>query len=470
MAIHESTAALGDATVAELAAAVRGEVFRPGDPGYDDARTIWNGAHDKRPGLILRCRGVADVIRGVELARSQDLLLAVRGGSHSIPGFSTVDDGMVLDLSAMQGVRVDPVRGTARAEGGTTWSTFDHETQAFGLATTGGLVSSTGLGGFTLGGGVGWLMNKHGLTCDNLISADVVTADGQLLRASADENPDLFWGLRGGGGNFGVATSLEYRVHPVGPMVTAGACFYPGERAADVLRFYRDWVASAPDELTTMVSLLTAPPAPFLPEAWHGKRLIAILGVHSGALEEGERAVRPLREIGEPVADLLGPMPYVAMQSLLDPLWGPGASSYFKAGFLGGLDDATIDTIVAQRDAVTSPKSEIHLHHVGGAVARVPADATAFGERSAPFLLNVLASTFTADGYDEAVTWAQDAYAAIGSALTGGTYVNFLSDEGSEHVRAAYGAAKYDRLVRLKDAYDPTNLFRLNQNIVPSVA
>jgi FAD/FMN-containing dehydrogenase len=468
MAIHESPTVLGDATVAELAEAVRGEVIRPGDEGYDEARAIWNGAHDRRPALILRCAGVSDVIRGVEFARSQDLLLAVRGGKHSIPGFSTCDDGMVLDLSPMQAVRVDPAAGTARAEAGVTWGVFDHETQAHGLATTGGLVSTTGVAGFTLGGGIGWLMRKHGLTCDNLLAADVVTADGRLLRASADENADLFWGLRGGGGNFGVATSFEYSVHPVGPTVTGGAIFYPGERAAEILRFYREWVKDLPDELTSLANLLTCPPAPFLPEEWHGKPLVAIIPVHCGSLEDGERAVRPLRGLGEPVADLLGPIPYVAMQSLIDPLWGPGAHSYMKAGWMGGLDDAAIDTLVRFRDQVTSPKTEIHVHHMGGAVARIPADATAFGDRGAPFLLNVLASTFTADGYDDAVGWAQDLYGAMAPALTGGTYVNFLSNEGEERVRDAYGQDKYERLVALKDAYDPTNLFRLNQNIAPS--
>jgi FAD/FMN-containing dehydrogenase len=467
MAIHDTTSVLGDATVAELAEAVRGEVIRPGDPGYDDARAIWNGAHDRHPALILRCAGVADVVRGIEFARSQDLLLAVRGGKHSIPGFSTCDDGMVLDLSGMQGVRVDPEARTARAEAGATWSVFDHETQAFGLATTGGLVSTTGIAGFTLGGGVGWLMRKHGLTCDNLISADVVTADGRLLHASEDENADLFWGLRGGGGNFGVATSFEYRLHPVGPTVTAGPVFYSGDRAAEVLRFYREWVQDAPDELTTLANLLTCPPAPFLPEEWHGRPLIALMGVHCGSPADGERALRPLRELGDPVADLIGPLPYVAMQSLIDPLWGPGAHSYMKAGWMGGLDDAAIDTLIRYRDTVTSPKTEIHIQHMGGAVGRVPADATAFGDRSEPFLLNVIASTFTSDGYDEAVSWAQDLYGAMAPALTGGTYVNFLSNEGEERVRAAYGD-KYDRLVALKDAYDPTNVFRLNQNIAPS--
>ena len=468
MAIDEATPpAIADGSIAELAQTLRGELITPGDSGYDEARAIWNGAHDRYPALIVRAAGVADVMRAVEFARSEELLVSVRGGSHSIPGFSTNDGGIVIDLSLMNGVRVDPQQRTAIAQTGLTWSQFDHETQAFGLATTGGLVSSTGIAGFTLGGGVGWLMRKHGLAADNLLGADVVTADGQLVHASEDENPELFWGLRGGGGNFGIATSFEYQLHRVGPTVTAGVVFYPGDRAGEILRFYRDWVDEAPDELTTLVNLLTAPPAPFLPEEWHGKPLVALIGVHCGSVEDGERAVRPLRELGDPVADLMGPLPYVAMQSLIDPLWGPGAHSYMKAGWLGGLDDAAIDTLVRYHRDVTSPKSEIHVHHMGGAVARVPAAATAFGDRSAPFLLNVIASTFTPDGYDGAVGWAQELHAAMTPSLTGGSYVNFLSAEGDERVRAAYGA-NYDRLVALKDEYDPTNLFRLNQNIRPS--
>jgi FAD/FMN-containing dehydrogenase len=468
MAIDEATPpAIADGSIAELAQTLRGELITPGDSGYDEARAIWNGAHDRYPALIVRAAGVADVMRAVEFARSEELLVSVRGGSHSIPGFSTNDGGIVIDLSPMNGVRVDPQQRTAIAQTGLTWSQFDHETQAFGLATTGGLVSSTGIAGFTLGGGVGWLMRKHGLAADNLLGADVVTADGQLVHASEDENPELFWGLRGGGGNFGIATSFEYQLHRVGPTVTAGVVFYPGERAGEILRFYRDWVDDAPDELTTLVNLLTAPPAPFLPEEWHGKPLVAIVGMHCGSVEDGERAVRPLRELGDPVADLMGPLPYVAMQSLIDPLWGPGAHSYMKAGWLGGLDDAAIDTLVRHHRDVTSPKSEIHVHHMGGAVARVPAAATAFGDRSAPFLLNVIASTFTPEGYDGAVAWAQELHAAMTPSLTGGSYVNFLSAEGDDRVRAAYGA-NYDRLVALKDEYDPTNLFRLNQNIRPS--
>ncbi|ADB50831.1 FAD-binding oxidoreductase [Conexibacter woesei] len=458
---------LGDGSVAELAEALRGELIRPGDAAYDEARAIWNGAHDRRPALIVRCAGTADVIRAIEFARSEDLLVAIRGGGHSIPGFSTVDDGIVIDLSPMRGIRVDPAARTARAQPGVTWAELDHETQAFGLAVTGGLVSSTGIAGFTLGGGIGWLMRKHGLTCDNLIAADVVTADGQLVHASAVENEELFWGLRGGGGNFGVVTSFEYRLHPVGPTVLGGAIFYPGDRAEEILRFYREWVGSVPDELTTLVSLATAPPAPFLPEEWHGRRVVVIPALYAGPVQEGERAVRALRELGEPIADLLGPLPYSAQQSLLDALWGPGAHNYFKAGWMRGLDDAAIDTLVQHHESVTSPTTEIHVHHMGGAVARVPAGSTAFGDRSAPFLLNIAASTPTPDGFDAAVAWTQALHRAIEPALTGGTYVNFLSAEGEERVQAAYGADTYTRLAALKEAYDPANVFRLNQNIRP---
>jgi hypothetical protein len=351
--------ALAEGSIAELAEGVRGEVIRPGDPGYDEARAVWNGAIDRHPALIVRCAGVADVMRAVEFARSEKLVVAVRGGKHSLPGFSTVDGGIVIDLSPMQGIQVDPETRTVRAQGGVTWNTLDHETQAFGLAVTGGLVSSTGIAGFTLGGGIGWLMRKHGLTADNLIAADVVTADGRLVHASAEENPELFWGLRGGGGNFGIVTSFEYQLHPVGPVVMGGPVIYPGSMAGDILRFYREWSKDAPDELTTLVSLATAPPAPFIPEEWHGKRIVIIPGVYAGSVEDGERAMRPLRQLGEPVADLMGPLPYVAMQSLLDPLWGPGAHNYFKSGWLRGLDDRAIDTLVDYHRDASSPKSEI---------------------------------------------------------------------------------------------------------------
>src|SRR3954470_21958021 len=300
MAIDEmSTTTLAQGSVAELAESLRGELIRPGDPSYDEARSIWNGAHDKYPALIVRCAGVADVIRAVEFARSEELLVAVRGGAHSIPGFSTVDGGIVIDLSQMKGIRVDAEARTAIAEPGLTWAEFDHETQQFGLAVTGGLISTTGIAGFTLGGGIGWLMRKHGLTADNLRSADVVTADGCLVHCSAGENPELYWGLRGGGGNFGIVTSFEYRLHPVGPIAMGGPVIYPGELAGDILRFYREWVKDCPDELTTLVSLATAPPAPFIPEEWHGKPMVVIPGFYAGSIEDGEKAMRALRQLGD---------------------------------------------------------------------------------------------------------------------------------------------------------------------------
>jgi FAD/FMN-containing dehydrogenase len=459
---------LGAATVAELEQALRGELIRPGHEDYEQARKVWNGVHDRHPALIVRCHGLADVVEAVRFARSERMVVAVRGGGHSIPGFSTCDGGMVIDLSPMREVRVDAAARVATAEAGATWKEFDRATQEFGLATTGGLISSTGIAGFTLGGGVGWLMRRHGLACDNLLAATVVTADAQVVHATADENPDLFWGLRGGGGNFGVVTSFTYSVHPVGPTVLAGRIFFPGERAGDILRFHRRWAENAPDELTTLVSLATAPPAPFLPERWHGRPIVVIAGLYAGAISDGERVAEPLRSLEEPIADLMAPMPYTQMQSLRDGVFGPGTFNYYKAGFcLNRLDDQAIEALVHHHRTVTSPMSEIHVYHLGGQVARVPAEATAFGDRSAPFLLNIVARTQTGDGYDDAVTWANDLHTAIAPTLNGRAYVNFLSNEGASRVRAAY-RDNYQRLRVLKNEYDPTNLFRLNQNIDPT--
>src|SRR3954447_23611610 len=404
---------LGEATLAEFEAGLSGRLIRPDDWGYDEARTIWNGSHDRRPALIVRCAGVADVMRAVDFARSEDLVVAVRGGGHSLPGFSTVDGGIVIDLSAMRAVHVDPVARTAVAQGGTTWAEFDHETQAFGLATTGGLVSSTGIGGFTLGGGIGWLMRKHGLACDNLIGADVVTADGQLVHTSEDENPELLWGLRGGGGNFGIATSLEYRLHPVGPMVMGGGIFFTGERAEEVLQFYRRWTQVLPDELTTLVNLTTAPPAPFLPESIHGKPVVAVLALHAGDPDQGRALLQPLKGLGDPVADLLDVLPYTAMQSLIDGLWAPGAQNYMASSYLDELNDAAVDAAVARHAAVVSPQSEIHIQHFGGAVARVAEDATSLGGRTAPYVLNVVARQPEAAGFDANVAWARGTTEAL---------------------------------------------------------
>ena len=468
MATHTAPTSLGEATLGELEQGLRGRLIRPGDDGYDEARAIWNGAHDKRPALIVQCAGVADVMRAVDFARSEDLIVSVRGGGHSLPGFSTNDGGIVIDLSRDDArCTSTPPRRTAMAQGGATWADFDHETQAFGLAVTGGLISTTGIGGFTLGGGIGWLMRKHGLTCDNLIAADVVTADGRLVHASEDENPELLWGLRGGGGNFGIATSLEFRLHPVGPMVLAGPIFYTGDRAEEILRFYRDWIGELPDDMTTLVNLTTAPPAPFLPEEIHGKRVVAVVAAHAGDPETGRAHVQPLKDLGDPVADLLGVMPYTMLQTLLDALWGRGAHNYFRSAFMDRIDDDAIDALVAQHGSSPSPSSEIHIQHLDGAVGRVGEDDTAFGNRSAPLVLNVIARTQEADGFAESVDWARATAEALAPVSRDGAYVNFMGDAGDDRLRASYGDAKYDRLVALKRRYDPTNLFSLNQNIAP---
>jgi FAD/FMN-containing dehydrogenase len=462
-----SEGVLGEATLGEFEEGLQGGLIRPGDSSYEEARAIWNGAHDPRPALIARCHGAADVAHAVGFARSEGLEIAVRSGGHSIPGFSSVDDGLVIDLSPMKGIDVDITGRTVRAEGGVTWGELDGATQAHGLATPGGLISTTGIAGLTLGGGIGWLMRKHGLACDNLRAAEVVTADGRTVTASADENPDLLWGLRGGGGNFGVVTSFEFDLHPVGPTVCAGVVFYDGERAAEILRFYREFAAGAADELTTMVNLLIAPPAPFLPEEWHGRKLVALLGVYAGDPDEGAQAMAPLQQLGDPVADLIGPMPFLQMQGMLDGLWPHGTQTYMKAGYLRELDDAAIEAAVsAHRSA--SASSEVHVQHFGGAVARVGEGDTAFAERQAPFVLNVLAVSHEDGGFEQQVDWAQQAYAAFEPSLTGGAYINFLSAEGEERIRDAYGAENFARLQGLKDRYDPTNVFHRNQNIPPS--
>ena len=450
-----------------LRASFRGELVLPSDDAYESARGVWNAFIDKRPALIVRCTGVADVVRAVEFAQKHRLSVAVRGGGHNVAGLGTCDGGMVIDLSAMRGIALDLVRRRATAQPGATWGDLDHETQVYGLATTGGTVSTTGIAGLTLGGGIGWLMRKHGTACDNLLSAEVVTAGGRVVRASADENSDLFWGIRGGGGNFGIVTSFEFRLHPVGPMVMAGPIFYPADQARELLAFYRQWVKELPDELTTAVSLATAPAAPFLPTSIHGKRVALVVGCFAGELRDAAAVLRPLREFGSPVADLIRPMPYEALQTDVDSDWGPGAHNYFKAGYLEQMDDAAIETVLRWHARVESPLSEIHLHHIGGAVARVVEGETAFANRSAPYLLNVLARWTDPARSEANIDWARNTYASMTPFGTGAVYVNFLGQEGDERVRAAYGGDTYDRLVKLKNTYDPSNLFRINQNIAP---
>ena len=458
---------IGEATIAEFAAGLRGSAVHPGDENYDTERSIWNGAHDRRPAVIARCAGVADVIRTVDLARSERLPLAVRGGGHSIPGFSTVDDGIVLDLSQMTGIQVDPGRRTVTAQAGCTWKDLDAETQQFGLAVTGGLVSSTGIAGFTTGGGIGWLMRKYGLACDNLIGADVVTADGQFVHASADENADLFWGLRGGGGNFGVVTSFEFQLHDIGPTVLSGLVFYPAEEAEQVLRGYREACAAAPDELTTLVNMTTAPPVPFLPESVHGKPIVGVGGCWTGDLGSGEAATAPFRSLGTVIADVFAENPYAGWQQALDPLYPRGIHNYFRSAFLRSFDDASLAALLDRFADLPNALTEIHLQHLGGAVGRMPVQETAYALRDQEFIVNIVARTPGADGFADVVDWARGVTSALGPEA--GTYVNFTGETNAALVRASYPAETYRRLVELKNEYDPTNLFHLNQNIAPTV-
>jgi len=460
------TAVLGGATVEELRQSVRGTVVVPGDADYEGARAVWNGMIDRRPAVVVRPAEVADVAAAVRFARSQDLEIAVRGGGHSLPGFSTTDGGLVIDLSRMRDVRVDTAKRRAVVEGGATWADVDQATQAAGLAVTGGLVSTTGVGGFTLGGGIGWLTRAYGLASDNLIGAEIVTADGSMVRASDSENADLLWGLRGGGGNFGVVTSFEFRLFPVGPTILGGPVFYPGEQAVQVLRSWRDATAAMPDDLTTLISLGSAPPIPPIPESWHGKPVATLVGAFAGSIADGQAPAAPLRKLGDPIADLLGEMPYLVLQTLVDPGWGPGARNYFTSSFLSGLPDAAIDILAAAHQSRPSPFNEIHLHQMGGAAARIGADVSAFGNRAAPFLLNIICRWLEPGDDDRELAWARGLRDAMQPFATGGTYVNFLG-LGDRGVRDAYDAERYARLIDLKRCWDPTNAFHLNQNIAP---
>ena len=451
-----------------LRGSLRGPVIGPDDEGYDAVRAIWNGAIDRRPACVARCTGVADVVAAVRFARERGLLVAVRSGGHGVGGHALCDGGLVIDLSPMKGIRVDSAARTARAEAGVLWGELDRETQLHGLATVGGIVTHTGIAGLTLGGGIGWLMRKHGATVDNLLSVDLVTAEGELLTASVDENPDLFWGIRGGGGNFGVVTSFEYRLHPVGPIVLAGPVFHHIEDAPEVLRFYRGFIAEAPDELTTIFELEMAPPVPFLPEEVHGKPILMVGACYAGSPDEGAEVVRPLKQFGRPIVDLLEPKPYTALQSMFDPFVPHGWHRYWKSVELPPLTDDAIDTLVEHASVQTSPKSYCIVLQLGGALARVGEDETAFSQRNTAHNVAINAVWTEEDPDAERhIAWARDFFSAMQPHAGDRVYVNFLGDEGAERVRQAYGDRKYERLLELKRAYDPTNFFRLNQNIEP---
>ena len=450
---------LDAAGIQDFSAGLRGSLLQPDDMGYDVARQVWNGMVDRKPALIVRCAGVADVVHAIAFARANKLLVSVRGGGHNITGNAVCEGGLMIDLSPMKGIRVDPIRRTVRAQAGVTWSELDHETQAFGLATTGGTVSSTGIAGFTLGGGLGYLMRRFGLACDNLLSVDMVAADGRLRTASATEHPDLFWGVRGGGGNFGVVTSFEYRLHPVGPLVLGGLILHPLSRAREVARLYRTFTDAAPDELTTLLGFLTLP---------DGQRAVALIVCYSGPLTQGEEAIRPLRALGTPLADTVAAVPYRTVQELFDTAYPPGRLNYWKSSFLADLTDEAIETILAHVSVMPSPLSAVALEQLGGAVSRIGPHETAFSERSAHYNLLITSEWIDPAGAARNIQWTRELWSAMQRFTKERVYVNYLDSGEEDRIRAAYGAETYDRLVTLKNTYDPTNLFRLNHNIKPT--
>ena len=447
----------------------RGNVLRPGDPGYDDARAIWNGLIDRKPALIVQPTGAADVVDAVNFAREQDLLLSIKGGAHNVAGNAVNDGGLVIDLSKMRGVHVDPSTQTVRAQGGATWGDCDRETQLFGLAVPGGVVSTTGIAGLTLHGGVGHLRRKYGLTIDNLLSVDIVTADGKLRRASESENEDLFWAVRGAGSNFGVVTSFEFRAHPVGPMVMVGAVFYAYEDATTVLPAWRDYMAQAPDELSSVAFFWNVPPGEPFPAEHHGKPVFIVAAAYSESVEDGEPVVQPLRELAEPLIDLSGPWPWLGLQSGFDDLFPAGDLRYWKSRALAELTQEAMDDIVDWAGRRPTPLTDIAVWHHGGAMSRVGETETAYAGRDAPFLVTGEASWTDPAQNDEAIAWGREFWAAMERHSTGGLYLNFpgLGEEKEELVKAGYGA-NYERLAKLKAEYDPANLFRMNLNITPA--
>lgn len=456
---------LAGASVDEFKARLLGNALRMEDAGYDEARSLWNAMIDRRPALIARCAGTADVMSCVKFAREHNLLVSVRSGGHNIAGMGSANGSLMIDLSQMKWVRVDTEARTARVGPGATLRVLDHETQAFGLATPVGINSTTGVAGLTLGGGFGWISRSFGLTVDNLLSADVVTAEGKLIKASEKENRDLFWGIRGGGGNFGIITSFEFRLHPVGPEVLAGLIVHPFKDAGKVFRHYRGFVGTAPDNVTCWVVLRKAPPLPFLPPDVHGKEVFVIAVLCVGDIKKAEKQLEPLRKFGEPIADVIGPTPYVGFEQAFDPLLTPGARNYWKSHNFTQLTDGAIDTMINHAGRLPSPFSEIFVGQLGGAINRVPKDSTAYPHRDANFVMNVHTRWEDKGSDSKCIDWAREFFDKMAQYATGGVYVNFIS-EGEERVPNAFGE-NYDRLAKLKSKYDPTNIFRTNQNIEP---
>jgi FAD/FMN-containing dehydrogenase len=456
-----ATHAILDTT--ELRTQVRGGIVRPEDTGYDEARRVYNAMHDRRPALIVRAAGVADVLATVRFAAGQGLALAVRGGSHSVPGFGTCDGGLVLDLGRLRGIRVDPERCTVRAEGGCTWGDLNHATYAFGLATTGGVVSTTGIGGLTLGGGMGYLARRCGLACDNLLSADVVTADGRFVTCDAGRHPDLFWAIRGGGGNFGVVTAFEFRLHPVGD-IFGGPTFYPLD--GGVLRGYRNFMRHAPHDLGAVCALTMAPPLPFLPPAWHGRPVVAVVACWTGPETDGPRALAPLGDWGQVIGAHVGRMPYPALNSLFDDLVPAGLQQYWKANFVRELTDDAIAAHVEHGARVPCIESGTFLFPIDGACHGVGSDATAFAYRDERFSVVIAGAWPEPRDNERNVAWVRRYHEALRPFSEEGGYVNFMSGDDADRVRANYGR-NYARLTAVKRQYDPGNLFRMNQNVAP---
>jgi FAD/FMN-containing dehydrogenase len=449
------------AAVENLSGGLRGSVLLQGSEGYEGARRIWNGMIDRRPAIIARCVGTADVASAVNFAREHDVLVAVRGGGHNVAGNAVCDGGLMIDLSQMRGVHVDPKARRARAAGGATWGDFDAETQAFGLATTGGLISDTGVAGLTLGGGIGWLLPSYGLACDNLTSVDVVTAEGSILTASEEENDDLFWGLKGGGGNFGIATSFEFKVYPVGPTLFGGMALYPLDDAQAILRHFVDFMADAGDELGALAGFTTTP---------DGLPVLALIAVYNGPVGEGEAALAPLRSFEKPLLDTFEPTAYRKIQTLFDAGTPPGLRYYWKSSFLDSLPDDALAAVIEQAKGRASQRSKIFLEFLGGAFSRVPRDAAVFDHRKSPYNLLVIGSWEEAAEDEVNRTWARETWQSMEPYASEGVYVNYLgteADEGSNRLEEAYGPGKFDKLVALKQKFDPTNLFRMNQNIRP---
>jgi FAD/FMN-containing dehydrogenase len=459
---------LEETAVAELQAGLRGRVVGRDEPDYDETRKIWNGSIDRRPALIARCAGVADVMAAVKFARKHGVPATVRSGGHSFPGLSVADGAMMIDLSALKGVRIDPQARTARVQAGVLLGELDKETQAFGLAAPSGIVTHTGVAGLTLGGGIGWIQRKHGLSIDKLRRVDIVTADGEFVTASADENEELFWGMRGAGSNFGIVTEFEFELAQVGPEILAGPIFWKMEDSPEVLRRWREWVADAPDDLMSIVIHRKAPPLPFVPEELHGQPVVMVIPCWVGDLDEGEKFVKPMREFGNVVADVCVRKPYLMHQAMFDPSFVPHRWYYFRGFDAPELTDEMIDITVDYAGRIKSPLTSFPIWQMGGAISKLSDDDSAFGGRSAGITYNIGCCTENADGFDEERQWVRDFYAALEEYQTS-AYVNFMSDgeESDDRIRSAYGADKYDRLKALKQQWDPTNFFRSNQNISP---